>query len=46
MSKVFSPLLQDEKQRKVGARNKVLTETAAALVVLGPKFGGNAKNFN
>ncbi|XP_050281253.1 uncharacterized protein LOC126722142 [Quercus robur] len=43
---VFSPLLQDEKQRKVGAGNKVLTETAAALAVLGPKFGGNAKNFN
>ena len=46
LSKVFSVLLQDEKQRKVGARKKVLTETAAALTALGPKSSGNAKNFN
>ena len=46
LSKVFSHSLQNEKQRKVGAGNKVLTETTTALVVLGPKFGGNAKNFN
>ena len=46
LSKVFSLLLQDEKQRKVGTGKKVLTEIAVALVVLGPKSGGNAKNFN
>jgi len=46
LSKVFSLLLQDEKQRKVGAGKKVLTETAVALTALGPKSGGNAKNFN
>ena len=46
LSKVFSLLLQDKKQRKVSARKKVLTDTAAALVALGPNSGGNVKNFN
>ena len=46
LSKVFSLLLQDEKQRKVSARKKVLTDTAATLATLGPKSGGNVKNFN
>ena len=46
LTKVFSLLLQDEKQRKVGAGKKVLTEIAATLAILGPKSGGNAKNFN
>ena len=46
LSKVFSLVLQDEKQRKVSARKKVLTDTAATLATLGPKSGGNVKNFN
>ena len=46
LSKVFSLLLQDEKQRKVSARKKALTEIATALAALGPKSVGNVKNFN
>ena len=46
LSKVFSLLLQDEKQRKVNAGKKAYTETAAALAALGPKYGDNVKNFN
>ena len=46
LSKVFSLLLQDKKQRKVGAGKKVLTKTTVALATLGPKSCGNAKNFN
>ena len=44
LSKMFSLLLQDEKQRKVGAVKKVLVDASAALVVFGSKFG-NTKNF-
>ena len=44
LSKVFSLLLQDEKQWKVGAGKKVLTNTAATLAAMGAK-NGNAKNF-
>ena len=39
LSKVFSLLLQDEKQRKVGAGKKVLTDTSAALAAFGSKSG-------
>ena len=46
LSKVFSLLLQDEKQRKVSVRKKVLTDTTTALATFGPKSGGNVKNFN
>ncbi|XP_075661684.1 uncharacterized protein LOC142631403 [Castanea sativa] len=46
LSKVFSLLLQDEKQRKVGSGKSVMHETAAALAALGSKSGGYAKNFN
>ena len=38
LSKVFSLLLQDEKQRKVGTR-KVLVDASAALAAFGSKFG-------
>ena len=44
LSKVFSLLLQDEKQRKVGAGKKALVDAAAALATLGAK-SGNAKNY-
>ena len=44
LSKVFSLLLQDEKQRKVGARKKVLVDALAALATFGSK-SGNTKNF-
>ncbi|KAL4606924.1 hypothetical protein ACB092_09G138500 [Castanea dentata] len=44
LSKVFSLLLQDEKQRKVGAGKKFQVDTAAVLVALGNRK--NAKNFN
>ena len=43
LSKVFSLLLLDEKQRKVGA-GKVLVDTSAALVAFGSK-PGNTKTF-
>ena len=39
LSKVFSLLLQDEKQRKVSARKKALIEIVVALATLGPKSG-------
>ena len=39
LSKVFSLLLQDEKQRKVGTRKKVLVDASAALAAFGSKFG-------
>ena len=44
LSKVFSLLLQDEKQRKVGASKKFQVDTIVVLVALGNK--NNAKNFN
>ncbi|XP_075658822.1 uncharacterized protein LOC142628657 [Castanea sativa] len=44
LSKVFSLLLQDEKQRKMGARKRVLVDTSATLAALGSK-SGNTKNF-
>lgn len=44
LSKVFSFLLQDEKQRKVGVGRKIQVDTAAILAALGNK--NNAKNFN
>ena len=44
LSKVFSLLLQDEKQRKVGAGKKVLVDTLSALAAFGSK-SGNTKNF-
>ena len=46
LSKVFSLLLQDEKQRKVSAGKKVLTDTTAALAAFRPKSSGNVKNFS
>ena len=44
LSKVFSLLLQDEKQRKVGAGKKALIDSSA-LVVFGSKPGNNNKSF-
>ena len=44
LSKVFSLLLQDEKQRKVGVGKKVLVDASAALAAFGSK-SGNTKNF-
>ena len=44
LSKVFSLLLQDEKQRKVGASKKFQVDTVEVLAALGNK--NNAKNFN
>ena len=44
LSKVFSLLLQDERQRKVGAGKKFQVDTAAVLAALGNK--NNARNFN
>ena len=44
LSKVFFLLLQDEKQRKVGAAKKIQVDTATILTALGNK--NNAKNFN
>ena len=44
LSKVFSLLLQDEKQRKVGAGKKIQVDTSAVLVAWGNK--NNANNFN
>ncbi|XP_065619558.1 uncharacterized protein LOC136063302 [Quercus suber] len=44
LSKVFSLLLQDEKQRKVGAGKKVLVDGSSALAAFGSK-PGNFKNF-
>ena len=44
LSKVFSLLLQDEKQRKVGAGKKFQVDIVAVLATLGNK--NNAKNFN
>ena len=44
LSKVFSLLLQDEWQRKVGAGKKFQVDTAAVLAALGNKY--NARNFN
>ena len=44
LSKVFSLLLQDEKQRKVGVGKKVLVDTSVALATFGSKLG-NTKNF-
>ena len=43
-SKVFSLLLQDEKQRKVRAGKKIRVDTTTVLAALGNK--NNAKNFN
>ena len=37
LSKVFSLLLQDEKQRKVGAGKKALIDTSSALAAFGSK---------
>ena len=45
LSKVFSLLLQDEKQRKVGAGKKALIDTSSALAVFGSKPGHNNKAF-
>ena len=39
LSKVFSLLLQDEKQRKVGTRKKVLVDASTALAAFRSKFG-------
>ena len=44
LSKVFSLLLQDEKQRKMGAGKKALVDGVAVLATLGAK-AGNAKNY-
>ncbi|XP_023913299.1 uncharacterized protein LOC112024884 [Quercus suber] len=44
LSKVFSLLLQDEKQRKVGAGKKFLVDTSAALAAFGSK-PRNTKTF-
>ncbi|KAL4627860.1 hypothetical protein ACB092_05G196000 [Castanea dentata] len=44
LRKVFSLLLQDEKQGKVGAGKKALVDGAATLAALGAK-PGNAKNY-
>ncbi|XP_075665797.1 uncharacterized protein LOC142635544 [Castanea sativa] len=44
LRKVFSLLLQDEKQRKVGAGKKALVDEAATLAALGAK-PSNAKNY-
>ena len=46
LSKVFSLLLQDEKQRKVRVGKKFQVDTVAVLVALGNKNNSNAKNFN
>ena len=43
LSKVFSLLLQDEKQRKVGATKKMQLDTAAALA--SALVASNVKNF-
>ena len=45
LSKVFSLLLQDEKQRKVGAGKKALIDTSSALAAFGFKPGNNNKVF-
>ena len=46
LSKVFSLLLQDKKQRKVGAGKKVQIDTTTVLAALGSKnTNTNAKNF-
>ena len=44
LSKVFSLLLQDEKQRKVGAGKRALVDTSVALAAFGSK-PGNTKTF-
>ena len=44
LSKVFSLLLQDERQRKVGAGKKFQVDIATVLAALGNK--NNARNFN
>ena len=44
LSKVFSLLLQDEKQRKVGAGKKALIDTSSTLAAFGSK-PGNTKTF-
>ena len=44
LSKVFSLLLQDEKQRKVRAGKKVLVDTSVNMATFGSK-PGNTKNF-
>ena len=44
LSKVFSLLLRDEKQRKVGASKKIQVDTAVVLAALGNR--NNANNFN
>ena len=44
LRKVFSLLLQDERQRKIGARKKFQVVTATVLAALRNK--NNAKNFN
>ena len=44
LSKVFSLLLQDEKQRKVGASKKFQVDTVEVLAALGNK--NNENNFN
>ena len=43
LSKVFSLLLQDEKQRKVGATKKMQLDTATALA--SALVANNVKNF-
>ena len=44
LSKVFSLLLQDEKQRKVGVGKKALIDTSSALAAFGSK-PSNTKTF-
>ena len=44
LSKVFSLLLQDEKQRRVGVGKKALIDTSSALVAFGSK-PSNTKAF-
>ena len=44
LRKVFSLLLQDERQRKIGAGKKFQVDTATVLAALGNKY--NARNFN
>ena len=45
LRKVFSLLLQNEKQRKVGAGKKALIDTSSALAVFGSKPCHNNKAF-
>ena len=45
LSKVFYLVLQDEKQRKVGAGKKVLIDPSSALAAFASKPGNNNKVF-